>query len=92
MTNPVLYLIFPRMLAVVHPARTTQFVNLVSQIKDIAAYVPRDLQAMTVELVNHLKPGYTVTTFHGLPHRTQNRVEKDKQKKWMTKWKTPRRQ
>ena len=80
------------MLAVCLPARTTQFVNLVSQTKDIAAYVPRDLQAMTVELVNHLKPS-CYNTFHGLPHRTQNRVEEDKhRKKWMTKWKTPRQQ
>ena len=43
MTNPVLYLIFPRMLAVVHPARTTQFANLVSQAKGIAAYVFLDI-------------------------------------------------
>lgn len=52
MTNPVLYLIFPRMLAVVHPARTAQFANLVSQAKGIAAYVFLDIQAMTVEKVN----------------------------------------
>lgn len=52
MTNRVLYLIFPRMLAVVHPARTTQFANLVSQAKGIAAYVFLDTQAMTVGKVN----------------------------------------
>ena len=70
------------MLAVCLPARTTQFVNLVSQTKDIAAYVPRDLQAMTVELVNPLKPSCTVTTrFMACRHRTQNGVEEDKQKK-----------
>lgn len=73
------------MLAVFLPARTTQSFNLVSQTKDIAAYVPRDLQAMTVELVNHLKPGYTIlycyNAVHGQPHRTQNRVEKDKLRK-----------
>lgn len=45
------FIVEQTMLAVCLPARTTQFVNLVSQTKDIAAYVPRDLQAMTVELM-----------------------------------------
>lgn len=43
------FIVEQKMLAVVHPARTTQFANLVSQAKGIAAYVFLDIQAMTVE-------------------------------------------
>lgn len=52
MKNPVLHFIFPRTLAVVHPARTRELVNLVLQAKNFAAYALSDLQAMTVEKVN----------------------------------------